>query len=192
MRERSSSDDLALRALLYSSGELEGAEAAAFEERLAVDQAARDALAQVAQLSLLASGCSPVPSPSWREAARRRLHPHATVWQRILGRRVYRGHPVAWSILGAVAATVVFTLFAPSRPTSHASVPPAPELAPVDALNADADAPPPEVANAWAELRSGDHLARAHDEAARRKDRRLAHSDERRTSRFANPVPRPH
>src|SRR5579859_2541511 len=66
MLERDSQpEDLALQALLYSSGEVEGSAATAFEARLAVDQAAREALAQVVQLSLLASGRAPLPDPAW-------------------------------------------------------------------------------------------------------------------------------
>jgi hypothetical protein len=49
-------DALALQALLYASGELEEAEAAEFEERLAADQTARDALCQAVQLTETLAG----------------------------------------------------------------------------------------------------------------------------------------
>jgi anti-sigma factor RsiW len=110
-------EDLALLALLYSSGELEGDEAAAFEARLAVDQEARDALAQAVQLSLTAAGERCAPDAAWREETKARLLQRASMWQRLAGPRVYRGHPAVWSIFGALAASLVLSLMpAPSAP----------------------------------------------------------------------------
>lgn len=103
-------EDLALLALLYSSGELEGEEAAKFEARLAVDQEARDAVAQAVQLSLTAAGERCAPDAAWREETKRRLLQRASLWQRMAGPRVYRGHPAVWSIFGALAASLVLSL----------------------------------------------------------------------------------
>jgi anti-sigma-K factor RskA len=112
-------EDLALLALLYSSGELEGEEAAKFEARLAVDQEARDAVAQAVQLSLTAAGERCAPDAAWREETKRRLMQRASLWQRLAGPRVYRGHPAVWSIFGALAASVVLSLM--PAPVMHHS-----------------------------------------------------------------------
>jgi hypothetical protein len=177
--------DLALQALLYSSGELEGADAREFEDRLAVDQEAREALAHVVRLTLTAAGEASAPAPEWREEARRRLQPAPSIWQRVVGKRLYRGHPVVWSVAGAVAASLVLTLFSPSTPTPQAKADAPPQL------------PPAAVASAWAELSTSDHLLKAHDEAARRKQRaedrtRVARSDEHRSPRTGLPSVKPH
>jgi anti-sigma-K factor RskA len=116
-------EDLALLALLYSSGELEGEEATKFEARLAVDQEARDAVAQAVQLSLTAAGERCAPDAAWREETKRRLLQRASLWQRMAGPRVYRGHPAVWSIFGALAASLVLSLMpAPAMHDSTAKV----------------------------------------------------------------------
>ena len=59
--------DLSDLARRYLAGTLDGSAAAAFEERLGADQAARDALC---------AAVGPVaPRPSYRRAVRRRLRP---------------------------------------------------------------------------------------------------------------------
>jgi hypothetical protein len=167
--------DLSLLALLYASGELEGAEAEAFEARLATDQPAREALVQAVELNATARGLASTPDPSWRDAAMRRLQPRPSLWQRLAGKRVYRGHPIVWTLGGAIAASVALVLFNPTTPAPTAKAEmPAPSL------------PPAEVANAWAELNGSEHLARVHDEQTRRKSRldervRMARSDGRTT-----------
>src|SRR5690348_8242509 len=121
MPEHHDDHDPAYLALLYSSGELEGEEAAAFEARLAVDQEAREALAQVVQLGLTAAGKPTRPDPAWRDETALRLQQRRSLWQRLAGKRVYRGHPIVWSMAGALAATVVLTLMTPPpMPHEHA------------------------------------------------------------------------
>src|SRR5262245_58228372 len=88
---------LAVQALLYASGGLAEAEAAAFERRLAEDQASREALAQAVPLALALRGqaVSP-PNPAYRTRVRQRLLP-----------RRFRGHPAYWAGLGAAAGVLV-------------------------------------------------------------------------------------
>lgn len=65
---------LAVLAKLYAEGEMDATEAAAFEERLAGDQAARDALCQAVQHSRSLAGLAPsTPHPGYRERVRARL-----------------------------------------------------------------------------------------------------------------------
>jgi hypothetical protein len=71
-------NDLAWDAFRYAAGEMDAAEAAQFEERLAVEQPAREALAaaiELAQVSCLAmsgTGILPVPSTSMPSPKRKR------------------------------------------------------------------------------------------------------------------------
>src|SRR4051812_28483228 len=88
-------------ALRYAAGDLNAAEVAAFEARLAADQDARDALSEAVRLSAAALGqSSPTPHRSFRQAIRERLLGWCPPW---LARRAYRGHPLAWAALGALA-----------------------------------------------------------------------------------------
>src|SRR5262245_9682107 len=99
---------LALHALLDASGELDAAEAEAFERRLGEDQAAREALAGAVPLARALGGLpAAAPDPAYRARVRRLLRPRAGVWQRLWGRRPYRGHPVLWGAVGAAAAALV-------------------------------------------------------------------------------------
>src|SRR5581483_12401466 len=85
---------LALQALLYADGALDPAAAAAFEARLAGDQAARESLRQAVRLSTIFSDDQPArPDPRWRRRARRRLLSRRPASRRLL-------------IGGAVAAAV--------------------------------------------------------------------------------------
>jgi hypothetical protein len=85
--------NLQATALRYAAGDLTPDEIAAFEAQLAEDQDARDALAEAVRLSAQAIGQKPpAPHPSFRTAIRARL-----------GLMTYRGHPLAWAGLGAVA-----------------------------------------------------------------------------------------
>jgi len=90
---------------------------ASFEIRLASDQFARDALSEVVRLSAAALGQSPpTPHPSFRAAIRERLLGWRPSW---LARRSYRGHPLAWSGLGAsavVASVVIGLSFSQGEP----------------------------------------------------------------------------
>src|SRR6185369_271876 len=97
-------NDLPLLAHLYAGGELSVSEAALFEQRLAQDQAARDALAETVWMNAILQGGELRPDPAYRQQVRERLHP--TWWRRLAGRRNYRGHPLVWSALGGVAAAL--------------------------------------------------------------------------------------
>lgn len=88
-------------ALRYAARDLNAGETEAFESQLANDQFARDALSEAVRLSAAALGQSPPkPHPSIRLAIRERLRGWCPGW---LARRSYRGHPLAWAGLGAIA-----------------------------------------------------------------------------------------
>lgn len=110
--------ELAMLALRYAAGDLPAKEATAFEERLADDQPARDALAEAIRLSASAVGQPPpVPSGAVRIGVRDRLFP--TWLTRLFPRRSYRGHPAAWATLGGtVAATTALLLTLGGEPTA--------------------------------------------------------------------------
>jgi hypothetical protein len=182
-----SGDGLAWLALLYASGELTETEAAEFEQRLAGDQQAREALAQAVPLAL-PPGQPLTPDPSYREGVRRRLRRRRS-WSWLVERRAYPGHPVLWSGAGAVAAALVMALgllaWMPSPPPTVVRVEPAPAPA---SEPAKAD-----VASVWAQLHTTDHVARAHDEEMRRKNRneqriRVAGAPEGRHDRPGHPL----
>jgi hypothetical protein len=99
---------LAFQALLFASGEMEGAEAAAFEARLGEDQAAREALCQAVQLANPRAGLGVLrPDPSYRDRVRKRVQRRPTLWSWLAGKRSYRGHPLAWTGLGAAACLLI-------------------------------------------------------------------------------------
>lgn len=173
---------LALQALLYAGGELDEVDAQAFEALLGADQSAREALAQAVQLSLTLDGQPARPDPSWRQRVRERLA-GPTLWQRFVGKRSYRGHPAAWSGLGAAAAVLLMLV------TSHAT--PTPTVA----HDEKSPAPTTEAANMWADLHNADHLEKAHAEENRRKtrveERRLAKFDDRKGKLHTMPSAKP-
>jgi hypothetical protein len=164
-------DGLAWLALLYAGGELTEAEAALFEQRLAGDQQAREALAQAAPLAL-PPGQPLAPDPAYRERVHRRLRRRPWGW--LVQRRSYPGHPILWSSAGAAAAALLMALtFLMGRP-AYTPVAAGQRPAPVAAPGGEAPAEEPaqaDVANAWARLHTTDHVARAHDEEMRRKSR---------------------
>jgi hypothetical protein len=193
MREKAESEgDLTLLALLYTGDELDEQEKAAFEQRLGHDQAARDALAQAVQVSLLLTSSAPGPAPAYREKVRQRLRP--CWWRRLAGRRSYRGHPLLWGGLGAAAAALVLLTWGQSFVFSTPQAvretivlrasEPAPEAAPVPVGK--------DVAQVWAELHNHEHLSRAVAEERRRRDRaeerRQTHTQERRWRRSGHPA----
>ena len=95
--------ELALQALRYAAGELAGVEAAAFEERLASDGAAREILGETVRLSAAVSGvAAPAPRPGLFAGVQDRLFP--TPLRRLFPTRSYRGHPAVWAGLGSLAA----------------------------------------------------------------------------------------
>ena len=173
-------------ALRYAADDLTPDERAAFEARLAVDQDARDALAEAVRLSAAAIGQdAPAPHPSFRAAIRARLNLRAS-----------RGHPLAWAGLGAAAVAACALLAvsladrdappdAPARveaaPAPRPAEPPAVAVAP---LPREADAPvaaevPPagacgeerSVAEIWADLSNHDHVEKARDDEMRWRQR---------------------
>lgn len=176
MRDHHDPDQaLALQALLYAGGELDEADAIAFEGRLAEDQSAREALAQAVELTQTLEGRQPArPDPRWRGRVRDRLA-GPSLWQRVVGKRAYRGHPAVWTGLGAAAAVLLML--------TTASPSPAPKLAEQQQPEAPA-VPSAEAASMWADLHNTEHMEKAHADENRRKirveDRRLAKSDDRR------------
>jgi hypothetical protein len=189
--------NLAWQALLYASGELDAGPAAAFEERLGNDQAAREALSLAAQLAV-GPGARPAlrPDPDYRDAVRRRLRERERGWRGLWGRRVYRGHPLLWGLVGAAAAVLIMVglsrsglLFTRDMGAIEAVV-----QAPGAAVDEDPTAMVPsiEAANIWAEISPSDHLLKAHGDEQRRKIRseewhRLLSPGARRTRVPPNP-----
>jgi hypothetical protein len=168
-------DALALQALLYAGGELSGDEAAAFERRLADDQAARDALVQAVQLALPLADAPPRPDPAYRAVVKQRLHGGWGRW--LIGRRSYRGHPLLWTGLGAAAAVLAMLyLYRPaSADLSVAQGPSAsPSLddsGPLGLTWPEDDDETFDVAQTWAGMPKNEHLIKARDDEMRRKER---------------------
>ena len=97
------SGEQALLALRYAAGELAGAEAEAFEERLATDAAAREVLGETVRLSAAVSGVpTPAPQSGILASVQDRLFP--TPFRRLFPTQSYRGHPALWVGLGCLAA----------------------------------------------------------------------------------------
>jgi hypothetical protein len=170
-------------AFLYAAGEMDAAEAAAFERRLGEEQALREALCQAVELMQALGGLAP-PSPSveYRDQVRRRLLRRGW-WHRLTGRQTYRGHPALWTGLGAAAALLVALALTPGlRPTSPQTISATPTAEPTQPRQAGPPDEPDdpttiEMAETWAHLLNSDHLLRAREEENRRRDRRLAHGE---------------
>jgi hypothetical protein len=177
--------NFAARALLYANGELDGPQAAAFEQELEQAQAARDALCQAVQLTQTLGGLQALaPDPAYRDRVRDQLADRAAIaslhwWQRLVKPQPYRGHPAAWVLMGALAASLVILTWQPNSlpapaPANHSVVAlPAPEPEPAAEENTG------KMARVWAELHTPDHLDQVREEEQRRKhreeERRLAH-----------------
>ena len=113
--------NLQATALRYAAGDLTPAEASEFEALLAVDQRARDALSEAVRLSAAALGQSvPAPDRSLRAAIRERLLGCCPTW---LARRAYRGHPLAWAGLGAVAVAACTVIGLALAERTHPAAP---------------------------------------------------------------------
>lgn len=173
-------DALALQALLYASGELDEAQLPDFEQRLGEDQGARDALCQAVQMTLALKGQLPArPNPAYRERVRQRLQTRQPWWQAVADKRAYRGHPALWSGLGAAAAVLLMIGLgqlthvgsSPQVVVQPGAIPVAPPKEPSPAENTAVAAATPEEAHTWAELTNSNHLEKAHNEEARRKNR---------------------
>jgi hypothetical protein len=177
--DRTGGDDLLL-ARLYAAGELDESAAAAFEWRLADDQAARDALCAAVRAREAADDpAGPVPDPRYRERVRQRLHKPA--WRRAAGRV---GRPSLWAFAGGAAAALVLLAIRPGVQPGDGVATPQPQK-PQEVIK---DVPPvcEDVAdglNEWPDLVDAQHLARAVHEENRRKvradDRRMVRSEDR-------------
>lgn len=204
MHQPTGNDSVALQAFLYATGELDEAEAAAFERRLGEDQAAREALCQAVELTqALAPRPAPRPDPSYRQRVRERLRHRRLGW--LFGRQTYRGHPAVWSAVGAAAAVLIVISIAHLQAAlvtqRHRPLPvprgveqeapiPAPFVEPPQ-LTATED-----MAVTWATLHTNsvNHVTKVHDEEMRRKHRleertRLALPAERRPRPMSNQSP---
>jgi anti-sigma-K factor RskA len=185
---------LAWQALLYAAGELEGAEEAAFELRLAGDQALREALCQATRmLGALESRAPLRPSPGYRQAVRAELRPSMSFWQKLKAPHAYPGHPFLWGLAGAAASLLLMVGLGRLSETSS-NKPPSPVRPGVIQAGATHITKPEsqyaslaETADIWAAMHPSDHLSKAHDEEARRRSRgldkpRFGRSEERRIS----------
>jgi hypothetical protein len=160
---------LEAQALLYANGELDGADGTAFEQRLAADQTAREALAQAVELVRTVNGAVSSPNPDYRLRVQARLLPRG-LWSWVGRRRFYRGHPVAWLLTGAaMAAAVLLLVGVPSAP-SAASAPEA-KVQPTPSLTDTTPAPTEKQAQIWGDLTNTEHLAQAVAEVKGRRDR---------------------
>jgi hypothetical protein len=185
-------------AFLYANGELEGADAEAFEKRLCTDQEAREALSQAVLLTQTVDGCeAPRPDPGYRDRVRQQLLPNLPPagWRAVLRPQVYRGHPAVWLLTGALAGSLLLFFITSKKPAD-----PSPRRAVVNEPQANLPPPRPRLpqfrptrpapaptkgamAEVWAELHTCSHLERVRAEEARRKQRlevrRSAHNDDR-------------
>jgi anti-sigma-K factor RskA len=177
--DRAGGDD-AVVAFRYANGELDKVAAAAFESRLADDQAARDALcAAVCLRQSMTSDTELTPDPAYREGVRVRLQASR---RRVAGRIGFRGTPTTWALGGAAAAALLLvTLRLVSQGADLENAVPAvaiqmpgPAAECVEAEDDGDDIP---------ELIGGQHLARAVHEENRRKvraeDRRIVRLEDR-------------
>jgi hypothetical protein len=186
-------DNLDALALLYANGEMDAAQAAAFERRLGEDQGAREALSVAVELARTLDGLpTPMPDPAYRAAVRRRLPP-AGVWGRLTARR-HRGHPVMWAALGAAAvflAVVVANGFRAPPPSQSDQA----QAAPTQAVE-PVQPPAEDTALFWAELPKHERMNRLREEDQQRKarpeDMRLARNEDSANRVMAEPpMPRP-
>lgn len=141
-------EPLLTEARRYAGGDLPPAGAVAFEQRLATDQAAREALCQAVRLAQAPDGPSALgPDPAYRDEVRRRL----------LGRTAYRRRPLLWGALGAAAA-LLLTFGTLGRLPLPPGPPPGPTLATLS--RARLPPTPAKMPRLWSGWRHGGHLAR--------------------------------
>lgn len=124
--------DLACTALLYASGELDEADALAFDRRLAEDQSAREALCQAVELNLALTKEAPAaPDPAYRQRVRARLQQRRRHLKKMAGAPTFWGQPAMWSAIGAGAAVILmlimhhFATTLPQPPTTKPQTQPA-------------------------------------------------------------------
>ena len=113
---------LLLRAIRYAAGELDPAVAESFENRLGGDSAAREALSEAVRLANRAANAVELKPDGLRKAAvAEKLFPN---WlSRFLPRRPYRGHPIAWLILGGAVVGLATRNHSPEREAEVAAMP---------------------------------------------------------------------
>lgn len=118
--------DLSAQALLYANGELAEGEAVAFEERLEVDQAARDALCQAVELSAALTGEQPAaPDPAYRQRVRLRLRQRRRISRLRTSSPGLLIYLALWLALGAVAAVILMVFLAHMAETPPPTTKPA-------------------------------------------------------------------
>jgi len=183
-------DRLNYDALLYAGNELDRDAAELFEERLATDQAARDALANAMQLTLLVAGRPTKPDPQYREEVRSRFS-HPSWWGRFWKPRIRRGPALAWVAVGGIAASVAIACWPiqplPSpvtepvvievverlpEPTIEAVVPiavPTEQVADATPIPTPMGDMTSDAAAMWEEMSNSDHLQRVQEEELRRR-----------------------
>jgi hypothetical protein len=163
---------LATTAMLYVCGDMADSEAADFEALLAIDQEARDALAEaVALLTPLANGRVPGLNPAYRDAVRQRfvvppLGGRSQTAPPQGGTTNWFG-PLVWTLTGAAAASILWMLFLPpgqGAPGSAES--PSMQNAPI--VEAAAHAPMEAV---FADLRNLDNIERVHQQHQQQKQK---------------------
>jgi hypothetical protein len=172
---------LAAVAFLYAQGELAGADAFCFEQRLGEEQAARDALCYAVLLSQSLEGQpAPMPDPAYRDRVRQRLRPGG-FGKRLFSRRSYPGHPALWASLGLAAGLLLLLIRPHAQPPAPLATAPAAVTAP--SLPTASPEEAAETAQRWANLHNSEHLVRARAEDFRRRVRdvstRLVREDER-------------
>jgi hypothetical protein len=163
--QRPWADGLIFQALLYTSGDLEEQEAAAFEQRLGEDQTAREAVSEAVQLALVSNFQTPAaPDRTYRERVRQRLQPHRRFWHWLVGQRIYPGHPALWGTLGATVVLLVFgflnTPAALAPPPAADPAAAAPDRAPADKAEVSS---PPATAKVWADVNDHTNWKQKHD-----------------------------
>jgi len=153
MVEPTASRTLVEMARAFTRGELSPTEADAFEDRLSLDQSARDALVLAVQ-----ERGDPRPDPAYRAEVVRRLR----TWRIWLGEVVADWRRVAVRGL-ATAALVLVCLGLRPTPVVEPTAMPVPGIEIVPSQGA--------IARYWSDLPRGEHLARAVEEEAARKAR---------------------
>ncbi|MBY0524479.1 MAG: hypothetical protein K2R98_13820 [Gemmataceae bacterium] len=147
-----SPSDLSVQALLYASGEMEAAEAAAFEQRLGEDQAAREALCQAVEFATLASGqAPPTPDPAYRDRVRATLRQRRRHMKKLVGQPPTFGPIALWMALGAIAA-ILMMLVLTHMASMHQHNEPPTHPRPTTAPQSEQPAPMPERVDAHSRL----------------------------------------
>lgn len=162
--------DLAEWARAYTHGDLSDADAAAFEDRLALDQRARDALVAAVQGRVGPDADTLRPDPAYRQEVIRRLSPHP--WWAWLTRTFAAPSPrVRWGLAGAaLALTLLFgTWMQPAAPDVAAPVVVQQPSVPPSAVVREPGKSTERLARFWSDLPRGDHLVKAIEEETARK-----------------------